>query len=89
MRFKALPKLNQSAIAHSYAEYVGNQPADLAYPVVPPTTWLAALRHLNVRIRANGMPSADDLVRVVDHVEENLYGLAPAHGICDCCGVAY
>lgn len=89
MRFKALHKSVQTALATRWADFVASQPADLFYPIVPAATWLGAFRHLNVRIAANGMPSAEAMERVTNWVDELLHGPAPVHGTCGCCGETF
>jgi hypothetical protein len=89
MRFKSLPTPTQNAFAARWADFVSRQPADLLYPICPADTWLRGFRHLNVRIGAGGMPSADAMERVTNWVEDLLFGPAPEHGTCDCCGETY
>lgn len=89
MRFKSLPSVTQNSFAARWAEFVACQPADLLYPIVSAATWLRGFRHLNIRIGAGGMPSAEAMERVTNWVEEVLYGPAPEHGTCDCCGTIF
>ena len=88
MRFKSLPQVAQQSFATRWAAFV-QRAEEGVFPIVPVATWLAAFRHINVRIGAGGNPSMDAMDRVVSWVEDQLYGPAPEHGTCDCCGTVY
>ncbi|RZK43108.1 MAG: hypothetical protein EOO61_05120 [Hymenobacter sp.] len=97
MRFNSLPQISQQTVALIWAEHtLTDAPAGL-FPLAYPDTWLAGFRALNVKLRANGLPSPAVMERVIEWVEKQLQnGPEPAAHLdangkctCACCGTKF
>jgi hypothetical protein len=97
MRFNSLPESSQKAIALVWTEHTLDEAAEGLFPLAYPDTWLAAFRRLDVKLKANGLPSPAVMERVIDWVEQHLHGGrelasqpdASGKCTCACCGTKY
>lgn len=88
MRFKSLPEVTQKSFSARWAAFVQTLEPGI-YPAVHESFWLHAFQFLNIRIGAGGMPSSESIEKAGTWIEDLLYGPAPEHGTCDCCGTDY
>jgi hypothetical protein len=82
-RFKTLSERAQRAFSAAFKQLVDGAPSDMYLPNVPATDWLTAFKSLNIKMRGNGMPSAIDMARAVEYLE-NMPLLGPC--FCPRCG---
>ena len=86
MRFNSLPKIAQSDIASRVVEWINTADKSLFLPSFSLHVIAAALRKFNIKVRPDGTPSANGVVRAIEYLESKLQ---PSTGTsCAGCGTA-
>jgi hypothetical protein len=80
-RFKTLSERAQKAFSLAFKQLVDGAP-ELYMPTVLASDWLTVFQKLNVKMRADGIPSPLDLQRAVEYLENHLSGPC----LCPRCG---
>ncbi|WP_210522224.1 hypothetical protein [Hymenobacter terricola] len=80
--FNKLTESAKIAISKTVEHAIAISPKELYLPVAPAGIWYSVLSKLNVRLRGDGLPFADEIGRAVLYLESQL----GTPGVCERCG---